>query len=584
MKELTRKLFIILTALILAMNLSVCLASAEETDGSIIVLYTNDVHCATESYAILAAYRAQLISEGNTVFTVDAGDAIQGEMIGSLTEGSAIVEIMNAVGYDYAIPGNHEFDYTVPTFLSLVDAAEYQYLCSNFVDLVNDKALLPSYAIVEAGDTSIAFIGIATPETYSKSTPTYFQDENGNFIYGFMEDELYVTVQAAVDSARADGADVVVAIGHLGITGTTEGWRSTDVIANTDGIDAFIDAHAHETIESAAYPNASDASVTLSSTGTKLNFIGQMTISDEGIKTELIDPDTINVDALSAEAKQAYDGVKSIVDGYNAEFEYLFEEIGSSEVELTIYDENGVRLVRSGETNAADFVTDAYRAVLQTDVAFVNGGGVRATVPKGVFTRKAIMDINPWNNEMCILKVTGQQLVDALEYGTFASPNEYGSFPHVSGITYELHRYIDSSVVIDELDNFISLDENAPRRVRNVKINGTPIDLDAEYTLAGSCYMLQLSGYTMFKDAEVLVSPEELPTDTEVLVQYVTDHLDGKILDTSYGNIRGDGRVTVYDSAPTDEPVVPGDESNATILLLLAVASIASAIKLSKVK
>lgn len=577
----TTKFFAFITAVLLLFCCALCVASAEEQQSGVTILFTNDIHCATEHYATLAAYRAQLINEGRTVITVDSGDAVQGEMIGTLTEGSAIIEVMNALGYDYAAVGNHEFDYTVPTLLSLAESANFEYLSANFFDLTAQENVFSAYAIKEANGKKYAFIGISTPETPAKSTPSYFQNENGEFIYSFMPDSLYQCVQSAVDSAKAEGAETIIAVGHLGITGVTEGWRSIDVIANTAGIDIFLDAHAHEYIESAEYTDKDGKSVLFSSTGTKLQSFGRLDINENGVTAQLIDPNTIDISLLSEPAREAHAEVKAIIDAYNAEFEYLFEEIGESEVLLTVYDENGKRRVRSAETNAGNFVADAYRAVLGTDIAFVNGGGVRADVPKGVFNRKSIMDINPWGNEMCVIEVTGQQLIDALEYGTHASPNEYGSFPQVSGISYELHSYIKSSVVIDELDNFISIDENAPRRVRNVKINGKDVDPNAKYSLAGSVYMLKSNGYTMFKDTPI-IAQEGLLNDSDTLIEYVTNHLDGKISADTYGNIYGDGRMTVFETDPNDIDV--GDSENTVVWIILSLISLSSAVSVFKVK
>lgn len=547
MKNILRKPFALVVSLLLILTLA-CPAAAETSGGDIIILYTNDVHCSIDDYSLLAAYRAQLISEGNTVITVDAGDAVQGEMIGALTEGAAIAEIMNNVGYDLAVPGNHEFDYTVETFLSLAESAEYEYVCANFSYLPAETDIFAPYVIKEIGGKKIAFVGIATPETYSKSTPAYFQDENGNFIYSFLEDEFYETVQNAVDSAVENGAAFVVAVGHLGIGGITEGWRSVDVIANTDGIDAFIDGHAHEVIEAAFYENANGEAVPLSSTGTKFAYFGKMTVTEEGILTELIDPNSLDVESMGEDAQSAYASVKGIIDGYNAEFEYLFEEIGESEVLLTDKYDDGTRAVRRDETNLGNFVTDAYVAVTGADIAFVNGGGVRAEVQTGAVNRKAIMDVNPWNNEMCVLEVTGQQIIDALEYGVHALPDEFGSFPHVSGITFEVHSYIESPVVTDELGDFVSIEDGAPRRVANVRFGENPIDPNSTYTLAGSCYMLQLGGYKMFADAKV-VAYEGLPTDTEMLVEYFTEHLGGVISAEQYGDPSGDGRIAIFSEA-----------------------------------
>jgi len=572
MKKTLKRLFAVLgIALLLISNASLGVFA---DDGDLIILYTNDTHCSTESFAVLAAYRAMLIEDGHKVITVDAGDAIQGEMIGSLTEGAAIAEIMNAVGYDYAVPGNHEFDYTVDKLLSLInDEVDYEFLCANFRYLPEERDVFAPYAIEEIGGKKIAFVGIATPETYTKSTPTYFQDGNGNFVYTFFENDLYTTVQSAVDKVIAEGAETVIAVGHLGIEGVTEGWRSTDLIASTNGIDAFIDGHAHQIIAGELYENKDGDRVLLSSTGSKFEHFGKMTISDDGtVTTELIDPETIDTASLSGEAKKAYDNVKGIIDAYNAEFEYLFEVLGESEAYLTENDAEGNWIIRNGETNLGNFVTDAYLSVTGADVAFVNGGGIRAEIKEGLVDRKTIMDVNPWGNEMCVLEVTGKQLLDALEYGVSAMPEVFGSFPHVAGITFEVHTYVPTPVNTNEMGDFVSVTEGAERRVRNVKVGGETLDESKTYTLAGSCYMLQLSGYKML-DGSKVVAKEDLPNDGEMLVKYFTEALDGRISAEKYGNISGEGRMTVVTEKP-DSPTPPTGDSGAVVWVGLLFASI----------
>ena len=543
--------------------------AAEE--GDVVILYTNDVHCAIDDYPALAAYRAELIAQGNTVITVDAGDAIQGEVIGAFTQGEAIVNIMNEVGYDYAVPGNHEYDYGMETFLDLAkNKAEYNYISSNFYKLTSVKPVFEPYYIENiSDDLQIAFVGITTPESVTKSTPEYFKDENGNFIYGFptfdmLDDVLCETVQESVDYAIADGADIVVAVGHMGIEGITEGWRSTDIIAHTTGIDFFIDSHSHQTINGEVYKNKDGEDVLLTSTGTKLNNFGVMTITADGEATaELVSPDIIDVDTLSEEAKTAYDNVKAIVDGYNAEISYLYDPIGTSEAKLVAYEENGQWLVRKAETNAGDFVTDAYRAVTGADVAICNGGGVRAEITAGPVSRIDLMNMNPWNNEMCVIEVTGQQLVDVLEHGVRAYPEYSGSFFQVSGVTFDVNGWTESPVITDTLGNFIGIDANAERRAANVKIGGEPVDLAKTYTLAGSSYVLTQGGdgLTMLAGSKI-VAAEGLPCDSEMLVQYFTQTLGGDITAEQYGNPNGDGRITIYDSEPVipDEPADNPDE------------------------
>lgn len=546
-----------LLAGIMAFTLMPALTWAE-TDKDAVILYTNDVHCAIDGYSKLVAYAAQLEADGQEVLIIDAGDAIQGEVIGSLTEGSAIIDLMNTVGYDYAVPGNHEFDYGMETFLSLTQDADFTYLSANFVDLKTEETetVFDAYDIVELNGEQIALVGITTPESYTKSTPAYFQDDEGNLIYGFsteddgdeeIGEEFYESVQTAVDAAIAAGADRVIAISHLGISGTTEGWKSTDVIANTTGIDVFIDAHSHEVIESATYKNADEEDVLLSSTGTKFQSFGVLTLDDNNVEiTALVDPDDVDT-TTSVEAKAAYDTVQGKIKEYNDQISYLYEEIGTSEVDLTLNNAAGVWAIRVQETNMANYVTDAYKAMTGADIAIVNAGGIRASVNAGDVTRKALMDVNPWDNDMCVVIATGQQILDALEFGARLYPENNGGFLHTAGLTYEIHSYIESPVVTDSDNFFVKIEEGKDRRVANVKVNGEAIDPEKEYTLTCTEYILQNGGdgFTMFKDCEVVEIPG-LATDTDMLIHYLTDTLNGVVTKEQYG--KAEGRIKVYSS------------------------------------
>jgi len=524
--------------------------------SGIVVLSTNDVHCGIDGYATLAGYRQELIDEGYSVVTVDAGDAIQGEVIGLMTKGEAIVNLMNEVGYDLAVPGNHEYDYEVPRFLELVDKAKYQYICSNFMDLVNNKSYFDSYKIIELDGHKIGFVGIATPETYTKSTPTYFMNENKEFIYSFGEDDYYNIIQKAVDACRADGAQVVIAIGHTGLDGTTEAWSTRAIIANTNGIDAYIDGHSHEVIPGPDYKgetflNKDGKPVAESMTGTKLANIGKMSIDfDENgaqITTGLVAIDDANI--ATANAKAAYDKVQALIDQYHAEVDkYYAVEIGTAETMLYDKDpETGKRLVRNSETNLGDFVADAYKTVLGADIGLSNGGGLRAAIKPGVFTRKDLVNVNPFGNAMCVIEADGQTILDALEHSSRLYPQELGGFFHVSGLEYTINAYNESPVVLDDRGSFDHVDDSKPRRVANVKINGEPIDPDKIYTVAGTKYILQQAGdgMTMFSDCKCILTPALVDSDT--LVKYVEDYLDGKIPAEGYSEIHGQGRIKIYE-------------------------------------
>ncbi len=553
----------IATAVVFVLMLICIPVGVSAENGDTVVLFTNDVHCTTENYAILAAYREELIAKGHTVVTVDAGDHIQGEVIGSLTQGAAIIELMDSVGYDFAVPGNHEFDYGMDSYMDLSANAKFKYLSCNFTDLRTGNTVFDSYEIVELNGTKYAFLGITTPECYTKSTPAYFQDEAGSFIYSFCEQNLYGTIQNSVNSAIADGAECVIAIGHLGIEGTTYGWRSTDVISNTTGIDIFLDGHSHEVIEGDIVKNQDGREILLASAGTKLQCFGQLTVGSNGkVDIKLIDIDSIDVSKLSPTAENAYETVKTVNDGYQAELSYLFEPLGTSEVELSINDADGNWVIRTKETNMGNFVADAYRAVSGADIGFVNGGGVRAAIEAGEVTRKMLMDVNPWNNEMCVIKVTGQQIADALEHGASRYPESSGGFLHVSGMSYEIRSDVDSPVIYDDISNFIAVDDTKERRVVNIKVAGHPIELEESYTLVGSYYMLRQGGdgFTMFEDAEML-EHEALPTDAEMLEKYFTEHLNGVVTKEQYGDIGGEGRIKLvvgYDKVPetSDLPIL----------------------------
>lgn len=515
-------------------------------DDGLKILYTNDVHNAFENaegvigYAAAAQYKKQLEAEGYNVLMVDAGDAIQGGVIGTLSNGEYIASIMEQAGYDIAVPGNHEFDFGMDNFLALAENSEYDYICCNFIDLRTGESVLDPYKILEIDGKKYGFIGISTPETYTKSTPTYFMDENGNYIYGFCNGEngndLYKKVQQTIDEVKEQGADYIIAIGHTGIDISSKPWTSSEIIANTEGLDAYIDGHSHSVIESDSYTDKNGNEVLITSTGTKFEYLGEMSISEEGITTTLIsglteeDPDTLE-----------------FVNNIKAEFEELTNTVvGSSDVILTISDpKTGDRLIRSQETNLGDFCADAYLAMSGADIAFVNGGGIRVNIEKGDFTYGDVISVHPFGNTLCVVEVTGQQVLDALEFGSKAvGEGEFGGFLQVAGLTYEINAEIPSSVVVDENGMFVEVD--GEYRVRNVMVGGEPLDLSKTYKLASHNYMLKSAGdgYSMFKDSKLLL--DEIMIDNQVLINYIKQNLDCKVsADSIYANPYGEGRIMI---------------------------------------
>ncbi len=545
-----------LALLLSVMMLLGCVAMAEEAPAgltkNVVVLFTSDAHAGIDQgwgYAGVAAIRDGL-AVNNHVVLVDNGDAIQGETIGTLTNGKAVIELMNEVGYDVAVPGNHEFDYGMSNFLTLSgEVAQYPYVSANFV--YEDKPVFNPYVIKEFDGVKIAFVGVTTPKTITSSTPAYFQDENGNFVYGFCQDDtgakFYAAIQSAVDSARAEGAQYVIICGHLGTEETCEPYTSIDVIYNVSGIDAVLDGHAHETMPSNVVKGKDGKDVVRVACGTKLANVGALTITPDGkISSELY---TWQNSIAPAEVF----GLKgNVVDAVNAKIASL-DEIRKTVVaftENTLYindPETNVRIIRNAETNLGDLCADAYRALSGADVAFVNGGGVRAQIPAGNITLEQIYNVHPFGNIMCMVEVTGQQILDALEWGARNNPGETGSFLHVSGLTYEIHTYVPSSAQADENGMFVGV--TGEYRVKNVTVGGEPLDVTKTYNLASHNYMLKNSGdgYSMFKGAKLLI--DETLIDNQVLITYITVNLGG-VVGAEYANPYGQGRIIGVPEAP----------------------------------
>lgn len=527
-------------------------ASSASTDNDkIVVLHTNDVHCAIDDsigYAGVAAYKAEMeVQYGEeNVTLVDAGDAIQGGPIGTLSDGAFLVDIMNQVGYDLAVPGNHEFDYGMENFLSLAkDRADYYYICANLVDLTTGTGVFAPYEIFDYGDTQVAYVGIATPETFSKSTPVYFQDENGNYIYSFCQEndgtDLYQIVQLSVDKAKEEGADYVVAIGHLGTEGTTPEWKAESVIANTTGIDAFIDGHSHESYSKTA-ENKDGEEVVLAQTGTKLDSIGKLVIDTEtGEITDELISDYAEKDPVTEQF------ITALQDGFS---DILNQVVAKTDVTLTSNDPaTGERLIRSGETNLGDLAADAYRVVMGADIGLVNGGGIRADLEQGDITYEDIINVHPYGNEMCVAEATGQEILDALEMGAANYPEENGGFLQVSGLTYTIDPSVPSSVVTNEEGEFIRVD--GAYRVKDVMVGDEPLDVNKTYTVASHNYLIKNGGdgNTMFMDNTLIQDCTMI--DNQVLIDYITKTLGGVVGD-EYSDPYGQGRITIQEAAAAE--------------------------------
>ncbi len=598
-----RKVLSFVLVLMLALTVMAPSAMMEGKSDDVVILYTNDVHTYIDgelSYDIIAGVKTELEKSYNYVILADAGDAIQGTAFGSMDKGATIVKLMNAAGYDIATLGNHEFDYDMDGAMNVIEWAEYPYVSCNFYheeNFVRNENVLDSYVTFVCGDMSVAFIGITTPESFTKSTPAYFQDDNGNYIYGIAGGEdgqkLYADVQSAIDEVKALGVSKVIALGHLGDDKASQPWTSEETIANTAGLDAFIDGHSHSTVLGKEVADKNGNNVLLTQTGEYFGKIGMMVIDSEtgAITTDFITVNELTETTTDAEGKEVtnvvgyelasnlYTGdkwpvdeeVKAIKDAWINEINTkLGEVIGSTALTFDNYDAEGNRLVRSQETNTGDLAADALYWLfdemgLDVDVAIMNGGGVRNKAITGEISYLVAKQIHTFGNVACLQTITGQQLLDALEWGArfVDAGKENGGFLHVSGITYEIDSSYPESTVADDKGVWVS-GPTAGYRVHDIKVYNKetgayePIDLAASYNLAGYNYTLRDlgDGFAMFDGAINVL--DYVAEDYMVVSNYISDFEGGVVEATNspllakypgmlldYSTVNGSGRIVV---------------------------------------
>ncbi len=558
----TRRILALFTAVGLSVSCSAFPAYAEDGAKSddIVILYTNDVHCGIDDnigYDGLALYKREMEATHDSVILVDAGDAIQGSPIGSLSKGAYITELMNAVGYDVAIPGNHEFDYGVAELMVRAEELNCGYISANFFNKETGEFPFEAYRIIEAGDKKVAFVGASTPETLSASTPVYFQNDNGEYIYSFGEDgSVYNLIQNAVDNARDEGADYVIVLGHLGESDVTKGWSAPEIAGELTGIDVIIDGHSHETTAGLTVKSKDGKDVIVTQTGTKLNNIGKLTIfADGAINTELIDevpaPDeSMNIAEDTWTEPDGRDGIfvdeainLKILEIRERLSEELNKNVGHTDFVLTDSDpETGKRIVRQMETNLGDLCADAFREVLGADIGIMNGGGIRDGIDAGDITYNEIISVLPSSNSTLVAEITGQQLLELLEKGAAALPGESGSFIHISGATYSVDDTIESSVTLNDYGEFVSVDGKF--RVNNVLIDGKPLDPAKTYTVGSIDYLFKNGVKKYFIGGKVTIVKDDIMSDTEAVITYIKDVLGGVIPD-EYSDPFGQGRITM---------------------------------------
>ena len=583
MKKLCKRIITFSLVLCMALSVFTGVVYAADTD-TVVILYENDVHCAVEGYSKLAAMKNELSETYTNVGVVSVGDFVQGGTLGAVSKGEYIVNLMNKVGYDAIALGNHEFDYQLPRLNELNAMSNTKFISCNFQKIGEDKTYFEPYTIVSYGNVDVAYIAITTPETINSSSPAQFKNDKGELIYTFNESKLYDIVQTNINAAETAGADYVIALSHIGYDESGNLADITDVIENTDGFDVVLDAHSHSVIEEKVIKDKSGDDVLLTSTGTKFEYIGKLTIKNGAFDTELVEV-------------ESYTKTDPVVDAYITEINENYAQlgnrkIGESKVEFITHDKDGNRLVRNAETNLGNFCSDALRVMTGADMSFVNGGGLRAPMEAGEVTFNDIFSVFPFNNQIVTAEISGQILIDFLEMAVMNYPEEDGSFPHMSGVTFSVNKSIPTSVKVDENGFFEKVD--GAYRVYNVKVldktsgEYKALDPNGKYVIAGFNYFLLDfgGGMTMFEDATILDAEGTL--DVELLENYIVEHLGG-VIGEEYAEVKPnisftDGVITETpdnnenNEQEDKEPSSPqtGDNSYIVVWVLLAVLSLSA--------
>ena len=528
-------------ALLLSLAVPVCAAetttsTTKDLTGHIVILHTNDVHGGIAGYAKLAAVKESYTASGAYTLLVDAGDYIQGDPTVSASQGKTAIELMNSTGYDAATVGNHEFDYGYANLKTISAQANFPILAANVQ--YNGATAFDSHTIFTAANgKKIGVFGLETPETATKAHPAKIQGVT--FVGG---QDMMKLAQTEVDTLKAAGCDYVICLGHLGIDAESTGNRSIDVLNAVTGIDVFIDGHSHSTldqIKAATNGTGKVGNAYLTSTGTKLANVGVVDIAPDGTITT----SNVPLDTLTAENADTAAVIQRIQQQIDADYGAVFAQ---SEVQL-----NGEKAqVRTGETNLGDLITDAMLWQAGTlgekvDAAVNNGGGIRASLSVGGLTKKDINTVLPFGNTLYLVKLTGAQLLEALEASTCSLPESIGAFPQVSGIEYT----VNTGAKFSSTENYPGSTYGKPNAVNRVtiqRVGGAAFDPAETYSIVTNDF-LGAGGdtYYMFKSSPVGYDTG-VPLD-EVLMDYITAQCKGTITKAAYGQTAGRIHFISYD-------------------------------------
>ena len=511
-KMMNRKFLFTMTALMMSCQMMMA-------QKSIVILYENDAHCGIDGYTKIAGLR-DAINRADTAYcaAVCVGDFLQGNTTGAISKGQYIADILRLMDYHALTLGNHEFDYGVPRMKQLLEEVGTPVVCANLYEAGEPQPVFAPYIIRQYGNKRVAYIGATTPETMIFEGYSFY-DTNGILLYDLKPKTFYQIIQQAVDAARADGADYVVMLSHVGETPQSMGFSSHRLVNNTRGIDIVLDGHSHEIIEGVQVKNLDGKEITVTQTGTQFANVGKLLITPDGrfftqlIKTKDIPYENAQVTALTDSIHQKVKAATS-------------ELVAKSDYTLVVSDENAQWIVRGQETNAGDLVADSYRYALKADIGFENGGGIRNDIHAGDITYGDIIGMMPYDNTLRRIMVTAEQLQQMLTRCTAMVPVLDGNFPQSSGLRFTIHS---KSHTVSDIE---ILQEDG---------SYAPIDMQRTYSVALTNYNHEGGGFfDCFKKCPVL--QESSLRYYEALVNYLRDVLHGSTGNT-YAQPQGRIRI-----------------------------------------
>ena len=460
------------TVLLLIFALTLLASAANGGQTEIRILHVNDFHGFAEPYkpmgsdewyggiAYLAA-RVRDLRKEKASLLVAAGDMIQGNNWANFFEGRSVIELMNLVGFDAMVAGNHEFDFGQEVLRKRISEANFPVLGAN----VEGRTGLQPYVIRNLNGVKVAIIGVVTEEAPVTTSPRN--------VAGLKFFSPADTVEKWVRELK-DQADVVIVLSHIG-------HQADRLLAeNVPGVDVIVGGHSHTKVKKPV----SIGNVIIVQAWEHAKALGVLDLTVEDGKVAKFDG---YLDEVKPQAGKSEGKVEAIVEAYRGKLEgILSERVGEAEVDLD--GEN----VRRRETNLGNLISDIIRKKSGADTAMINGGGIRASLRKGDLKVKDVYSVLPFDTYIVAIELTGRQIREALEHGVSGVEEDQGRFPQVSGIAF---KYF--------------LSEKKGSRVREVLIGGEPIDLNKTYRVAINDFLAAGGdGYKVF--AEVATEGEKV--------------------------------------------------------------------------